>query len=293
MSKIKLMALLLVTLIIFINPPVFALPENSCVDCHKKPDIISTLPKWQQEIFGEWSDSTHSIKGVTCEKCHGGDPNETKKEQAHKGVKDSSDPGSPIYYKNIPATCGSCHVEVYNEFKKSWMFHNLELGKLAPTCATCMGSHEVAVLDAITVTEKCSLCHNKIMGVRPEIPGEAKRLLILQEQVRGELLKAQKNIKTAKEMGKDVTKAEMAFQEAKSRMDKSGAEWHKFMISGFEGEMSDALYYASRANNLAFEAIAEIPPAPKEPKKAVCGPISILFIAMLPLVIFNLKRKLY
>ncbi len=287
MSKIKLMALIL----IFINPPVFALPENSCVDCHKKPDIILTLPKWQQEIFGEWSDSTHGIKGVACEKCHGGDPSGTKKEQAHKGVKDSGDLGSPIYYKNIPATCGSCHVEVYNEFKKSWMFHNLELGKLAPTCATCMESHEVAVLDAITVTEKCSLCHNKIMGVRPEIPGEAKRLLILQEQVKGELLKAQKNIKTAKEMGKDITKAEMAFQEAKSRMDKSGAEWYRFVLSGFEGEMSDALYYAYKANNLAYELTrgraAAPPPAPK---KGVCGPVAVLLIAMLPLASYFLRR---
>lgn len=290
MSKIKLKSLfVLITFITVLNYPVFSQPENSCVDCHKKQNVVSSLPEWQQEIFAEWNNSLHAAKGVTCEKCHDGNPAGDEKEIAHTGVKKSSEPDSKVYYKNIPGSCGACHADVYGEFKKSLMFHNLEIGKLAPTCATCMGSHEVGIVDAIEVSEKCSICHNELMRTKPEVPGEAKRLLFLQEQVKGDLLKARHAIETAKERGKDTTNAEDALKEAEKRLEKSEVVWHRFAISGFEGEMLDASYYANRANNLASKLITRMPQdnAVQPPEKGICGPVLVLLIALLPIVVYR------
>ncbi|MEE8401577.1 MAG: hypothetical protein V3R86_05445, partial [Candidatus Hydrothermarchaeaceae archaeon] len=243
--------------IIFLIPPATAQSENSCVDCHKNPETVSTLPDWQQENFDEWEGSIHASNDITCDKCHGGDPKLTKKELSHEGVKDSSNPESSIYYKNIPKTCGNCHADVYDEFKKSAMYHNLESDKLAPTCATCMGSHAITVVDMIKISKKCSLCHNEMMGIRPEIPNEAERILLLQQEVKSELLKAKSAVKQAKDRNKDVKRAEEAMQEATSRLEKSGSEWHRFRTIGFEREMLDALYYSYKANNLAYESMAQ------------------------------------
>ncbi|MEE8402051.1 MAG: hypothetical protein V3R86_07860, partial [Candidatus Hydrothermarchaeaceae archaeon] len=194
-----------------------------------------------------------------------------------------SNPESSIYYKNIPKTCGNCHADVYDEFKKSAMYHNLESDKLAPTCATCMGTHDIAVVDAIKISKKCENCHNVEDGIKPHIPNEAKGALLLQEKIKGEILESQSTINIAKEKGKDVKRAEEALQEATSRLEKSGSEWHRFRISEFEGEMLDASYYANKANNIAYESLIEPQVATKklEPRFVLILAIVQLFMVIL------------
>ena len=74
----------------------------SCsLECHE--DIIR---KKASDNFQQWSDSGHSSYFVTCDACHGGNPNVNTEAGAHSPMKNITDPESPIYYKNIPE-----HVE--------------------------------------------------------------------------------------------------------------------------------------------------------------------------------------
>jgi len=118
-----------------------AVTANSCVDCHSKNVTANKLAPWLANSFDVWSRSVHGVNGVVCNNCHGGDPGAVDKEKAHVGVRGSSDPSSPIYYENVPETCGKCHTKVYEKFVQSKHYKNLKAGRLAPTCTTCHGFH--------------------------------------------------------------------------------------------------------------------------------------------------------
>ncbi|MBI5389733.1 hypothetical protein HZB01_05140 [Candidatus Woesearchaeota archaeon] len=241
---------------IFWNNPVLAQVENSCVDCHKKPEIISSLPALEQNIFEDWRISVHGSKGITCEKCMGGNPTKFAKEAAHEGIKNSSNPKSPVYYKNLPETCGECHSGVYKKFTQSRHYQRLKANELAPECSTCHGSHNVALVEPLEISKKCSLCHNIETRIMPSIPREAEGALAIIKQVKNAVLKAESAIEVAREKRRDTTKAEVVLQEAKSILGVSGDSWHDFEIYAFKEELVNALYYADRAYNLA-SALAE------------------------------------
>src|SRR5512141_962956 len=88
---------------------------NSCVHCH------SGLPgsSFVGAKSHSWTGSAHQKRGVTCDKCHGGNPAAPGEKEAHQGVLGSKNPQSSIYYKNIPSTCGKCHGAEYFKFKRS------------------------------------------------------------------------------------------------------------------------------------------------------------------------------
>ena len=67
------------------------LRNNSCVKCHsslREPLKISVH-------FFDWKNSRHDKAGVSCEKCHGGDPAAATMKAAHIGVSSPSAAGSP------------------------------------------------------------------------------------------------------------------------------------------------------------------------------------------------------
>src|SRR5659263_93701 len=105
--RLRLVNLLLIALIFLIVPAgavgLDAL-NNSCITCHE-----NVTAKKASDNYQRWSDSIHSSYFVTCDACHGGNPNVNSKAQAHSSMKNVTDPQSPIYFKNIPETCGKCH----------------------------------------------------------------------------------------------------------------------------------------------------------------------------------------
>ena len=144
-----------------------------------KPELLVTNKKLY-EYFQEWEDSVHKQEGVTCDKCHGGDPLASDKARAHGAGVGFSDPDSGIYYKAIPETCGGCHEDILGGFRKSEHFqHVVKKGEelQGPTCVTCHGAINVAVLDVTSVERSCSRCHNEARENHPEIPEEARYLL--------------------------------------------------------------------------------------------------------------------
>jgi len=139
---------------------------NSCVDCHQRAETVTALPAWYQDQFVHWYGSVHGQKGVTCEKCHGVDASHTNKMLAHQSVKSSSDPQSPIYYKNLPETCGACHTTISQQFVQSRHYENLKADRLAPTCTTCHGFQmDVGGVAPLQIVGRCKMCHSGLKNL--------------------------------------------------------------------------------------------------------------------------------
>src|SRR5215218_5691908 len=83
--------------------------KNSCVECHVKLDDsrLSTPAK-------NFDNDIHRARGLSCNDCHGGDPNADTSEAA-------KDPRKGFLGKpktlDIPAYCGKCHSDA-NLMKK-------------------------------------------------------------------------------------------------------------------------------------------------------------------------------
>src|SRR3989338_3806820 len=110
--------------------------ENSCVQCHQKADGVAYL----EHNFTDWESSVHARGKISCDACHGGNPSKSVKGEAHKGMRSSREEKSPLYFTNIPATCGSCHQAEFKAFKKSAHYRDLQKSGRGPNCVTCHGS---------------------------------------------------------------------------------------------------------------------------------------------------------
>lgn len=149
--------------------------ENYCVQCHLKL-LTSNFVGVRSHA---WKGSIHQKYGVTCDKCHGGDPHAADQKKAHVGVLGSSDPKSSVYFKNTPYTCGKCHGAELYEFSQSNHYEMLESEGKGPTCVTCHGSMVVTVLSPDDVVAVCDRCHNERMGIFPYVPQKARAVLLL------------------------------------------------------------------------------------------------------------------
>ena len=154
--------------------------SKECTDCHV--DIVEIPHKTvakvncrrchytgnpagapEGELYDQYEHSVHgrevaagNPKAPVCQDCHGGH------EVIHH---DSTD--SRFYRKNIPKTCGTCHIEAYATYQESVHGTSLAGGSLdVPVCTSCHGEHNIKRPDQpdsrvspIHVTETCSKCH--------------------------------------------------------------------------------------------------------------------------------------
>jgi len=216
--------------------------ENTCVNCHAALPAGSLI---KVKSHG-WTGSVHQLHGVTCDRCHGGVPTAADKEAAHAGLLGSSNPRSPVYFKNIPATCGRCHGAEFYKFSQSRHYRMLEETGQGPECVTCHGSMETKILAPETLVGVCERCHNERMGVFPYVPQKARAVLLLlrESQV---LLAAEKRLQGAKpdaEAVRELGSASAALHAAK-------VDWHKFDLDTITDHLQD---FAA--------ALEKLPPAP-------------------------------
>ena len=208
---------------------------NSCVDCHSGLPS-SSFPGVKSH---SWAGSVHQKHGVTCDKCHGGDPEVVEKKEAHAGVFNSRDPQSSVYFKNIPSTCGACHGVEYYKFKQSQHYRMLETSGRGPECVTCHGSMVTRILSPDNLASVCEQCHNERMDIRPYIPQKAKAVLLLLRESQ-ELLDA---IVKLHPVDAGTMEAER-MSAAQTSLHSAKLEWHKFdldAIIDYLQEMYDSL----------------------------------------------------
>ena len=131
---------------------------NSCIDCHSDPDFYVQDRKLHT-YYQDWTTSPHSAVGLTCDFCHSGDSVAADKDAAHASILKITDPGSKLYYKNLPETCGSCHSDKLVQFKQSKHFKALMNDQSAPSCTTCHSAMRPRPNYRDIVKQSCRTCH--------------------------------------------------------------------------------------------------------------------------------------
>ena len=169
--SLRIALLVAIVLMLFTLAP--AQKKSSCIECHSK--LEDTRLSAPAKLF---DNDIHRARGLSCNDCHGGDPNADTKEGAKDPRKGYL--GKPKTL-DIPAYCGKCHSDanLMKRFNPSLRvdqereYYTSNHGKLLKTgeqrVATCISCHSVHGIRAITdplssvypsnVAETCSKCH--------------------------------------------------------------------------------------------------------------------------------------
>ena len=166
---------LTVAVLLLLCTVAFAQKKSSCIECHIKLDDprLSTPAK-------NFDHDIHHSRGLSCNDCHGGDPNADTSEAAKDPRKGYL--GKPRTV-DIPAYCGKCHSDanLMKRFNPSLRvdqekeYYTSVHGQLLKTgeqrVATCISCHTVhgirAVSDPLSsvyplnVADTCAKCHAK------------------------------------------------------------------------------------------------------------------------------------
>ena len=142
----------------------------ACVDCHAdlakaelphEPKLARVqCASCHDEIGGKYRDSIHAWAkekaGLTtaapsCASCHG----------AHD-VKAHTDKTSRVFRDQVPATCGSCHAGIREQYDRGIHAAALKNGG-APVCVDCHTTHAIQRVDTdrwrLSITAECGTCH--------------------------------------------------------------------------------------------------------------------------------------
>lgn len=203
----------------FLAAPAAAGP-SSCVTCHEGAASVPYL----EHNFTDWAKSRHAIAGVSCAACHGGAESETDKSAAHKGVRPSSDPKSPVYFTSVPGTCGACHAREASAFKASRHWSELKGTGRGPNCVTCHGSMANHVLAPRELELTCTLCHRR--------PTRAYATLMSLGHAARSLEKLKAAVERSKGQGLDPAAQERALAAAGELQAGAVVDWHTFDMPG-------------------------------------------------------------
>ncbi len=161
------------TLILTLSTLAAAQKKGSCIECHSKlddPRLSAPAKLFDNDI--------HHARGLSCNDCHGGDPNADTKEGAKDPRKGYLGRPKPL---DIPAYCGKCHsdanlmkrfnpslrVDQESEYYTSMHGKLLKAGESrVATCISCHSVHAIrAVSDPLSsvyplnVAQTCATCH--------------------------------------------------------------------------------------------------------------------------------------
>jgi hypothetical protein len=126
-------------------------PVTLCVSCHE--NLAGAL----SEPVHEWTGSVHWAAGISCNGCHGGDPQ--SEELAHSRL--NGFVGRPTA-RDVPYFCGQCHAAFMEKHLAGPHGRNV-----LPTCTYCHGSHDIQPpTPDIISPERCTRCHSYEMPRR-------------------------------------------------------------------------------------------------------------------------------
>jgi len=227
---------------------------NSCIACH------ATLPqnKVEGKAFYNWKDSVHDKAGVTCDRCHAGNPADIRLDKAHAGVLRPADPRSRVHGSNIPGLCGECHQPQWKEFTRSRHYKALLSGNVevpGPTCITCHGSMHTAILSPENVADACRRCHNTKSGLSSSVPEEAHATLDLIFYAKNTVKWSGEFVTLARKKGYPVTDAAAALKDAEEKFRLAEIKWHSFDFHEILKLVDESYESAKKAKRLADQEV--------------------------------------
>jgi len=207
-----------------------AFQNNSCVNCHSRDSLA---PRSFQR-YTEWHISTHKEKGVSCDKCHSGDPTARDQRQAHAGVIKPTDPKSRLYLKNLPETCNVCHPGVVSSFVESRHYQKLTSSGMGPSCTSCHAHMATTVLHTPQETANlCAHCHDTINGImppRPDIPEKASQVMQSIRRAEMVVLWADRLLEEGESKKVDVSAERQEMKIVRALFAEVKITWHAFNL---------------------------------------------------------------
>lgn len=215
--------------------------NNNCVTCH------STMaePLHISSRFFEWQNSRHQMRGVGCDKCHGGNPATNDPKRAHVGVLNVDDPRSALHYRNQPETCGQCHQKVVNAFVQSEHYQKLKGLGLGASCNTCHAHMATQVVSSPKATaEMCARCHDSINYItpRPEIPQRANATMLAFQRADAVINWSLLLLAEAQKRGLDSKTEQVELKEAKASLEQAQINWHAFKLDVVRKQADEAFF---------------------------------------------------
>ncbi len=214
--------------------------DNNCVECHSK--IMNPLSITSR--YAEWHISVHKDKGVSCDKCHGGNATTGDKNKAHAGILPSKDSGSKLHPKNVPATCNTCHEQISSTFTKSKHYQNLQSAGLGPSCTTCHAHMASEVIYTAEQTQElCAGCHdssNALMPKRPEIPTQANEAMQSIRRANMVVLWALRLVEEAHNKKVDIGTSEQEMVPVKAALNEAKVGFHAFNMEAVRKKADEA-----------------------------------------------------
>ncbi|MBW2146739.1 MAG: hypothetical protein JRG73_14155 [Deltaproteobacteria bacterium] len=140
--------------------------ENNCIQCHEF--IRGQMGK---PVF-QWYGSSHQIEGITCDQCHGGNPDieiedfpalspDALRNLSKRAMyAEPSFVGAPSGQAQFEL-CATCHPEATETYTASIMGQAFLLKKGGPSCTQCHGAHRNVIPP---VPKSCTSCHQDTTG---------------------------------------------------------------------------------------------------------------------------------
>jgi hypothetical protein len=210
--------------------------QSRCADCHF---ANPTAPR--RDHLEEWDRSPHGRNNIGCEKCHGGNDRVFDKLPAHVGIIPAVDRFSPVNRRNLPTTCGRCHVGPFVAFQESTHYKLLQAGnENGPTCSTCHGDADGRLLSPKELASRCDACHGP-KGVAPREGRslEARRQYEGVKVVREELKLVQSLIKRVTDKPRRAALTE-AYDQAQVPVTRALNAGHKFVYDELRDYLATA-----------------------------------------------------
>lgn len=158
-----------------------AAEEDQCIACHGNTDL------WEGETLrllvtpDHLAHDTHSLKGIKCQQCHGGNPNTINVREAHAEEDGFRTIATPA---DEPAFCGHCHAnteylegrgsklrsDVIDRFWGSAHGKHLQAtgGERAASCSSCHPYHQTrpasdpeSSVHVAHLAQTCGKCHEQ------------------------------------------------------------------------------------------------------------------------------------
>ncbi len=166
--------------------------SRACLECHLDEKKFPGENLGSAKFVAHYKTSIHAsvekeglLEAAGCVDCHG-----------NHMVQNLDNPKASTSRAKLIETCGKCHKDVVDSFKKSK--HGMELSKgndKAPTCTDCHGEHDIQStqlsndFSKVNLTEKCLSCHKDGKIPHKNYKGEEELITGYQKSVHYQALK--------------------------------------------------------------------------------------------------------